>query len=78
MSLTLLPVLRIAFLLLGCLVQPGYEALYLVMSCLTDIPGRPAFFLKGNGGVDLGCRSELKEGTEQKCRQYELKIKQKK
>lgn len=33
-SLTLLPILRTLCLLLGCLVQPGNENLYLVLLCL--------------------------------------------
>lgn len=59
-SLTLLPDYGTFFLLLGFLIQPLYEVLFLVllhlvMLCLFNIPGSPAFFegtwwKSGSGG----------------------------
>lgn len=59
MSLTLFPALKTLFLLLGCLVQPLYEGLclvvvYRILLCLVVVSLGACSLLKGNRGrMDL-------------------------
>lgn len=59
-SLTLLLVLRTSSLQLGCLTQPWFECLFLVLLflllCSINVPGRTDFFLGETGRVDLVTR----------------------